>query len=151
MYRYAINLSLIEEIVFEYCSLYSQNTTLRNNFGSIWKFCAPSFWHHDQLWINCFFFFFFLLINVKGSKVSPISVFPCVCKCGFICYLCFSLQLLKIIYLNSKLWIFYMIFFWILSLQLRVSSSFSIKLSSQYCYLISPVIIINADISFPVK
>ena len=47
MYRSAINLSLIDEMVFEHCSLYSQNTTLRNNFGSIWKFCPPSFWHHD--------------------------------------------------------------------------------------------------------
>lgn len=47
MYQSAINLSLIDEMVFEHCSLYSQNTTLRNNFGSIWKFCPPSFWHHD--------------------------------------------------------------------------------------------------------
>ena len=35
MYRSAINLSLIDEMVFEHCSLYSQNTPLRNNFGSI--------------------------------------------------------------------------------------------------------------------
>ena len=39
--------SFFDEMVFEHCSLYSQNTTLRNNFGSIWKFCPPSFWHHD--------------------------------------------------------------------------------------------------------
>ena len=47
MYRSAINLSLIDEMVFEHCNLYSQNTPLINNFGSIWKFCPPSFWHHD--------------------------------------------------------------------------------------------------------
>jgi len=51
-----------------------------NSQKQLWKYLKvlSSFFMTSWLILNKLFLsFFFLLINVKGSKVSPISVFPC--------------------------------------------------------------------------
>ena len=79
--RSEINLPLISEMVFEHWTFNSQKTTVRSNFGNVWKFCAPLLWPCASFWMNGFF----LLVIDKGEEknINPINIIPCVPKHGF--------------------------------------------------------------------
>lgn len=82
----------------------------RVDYERVSSFCPPPSWHRALIFNELVISPFYFSDKSKQEKeTNPINVFHCVPSHGFICFLYFCFQFCMIIFLNSNIYIFFVI------------------------------------------